>query len=156
MRKGEEEKKKRDWLERRRFNKSLCFALSRSKWTLLSNDGADPFHEGVRLYMHWNVLRDDDLLSYHGGMVPSMTIVRMRHTMSVKMSCCYPCRKDVEAVLDYIMIRRPVYPKEEKEYFKRETRYKEFLKEIREHPFFSLNAFNPFIVHPRENALLYS
>ena len=155
MRKGEEEKK-RDWLERRRFNRRLCFALSRTIWTRLDYSEGDPYNEGIRLYIHWNVLRDNDYVSYHGGMVPSMTVTRMRHTMSVKMSCCYPCRKDVEAVLDYIMIRRPVYPKEEKEHFKRETWYKEFLKEIKEHPFFSLNAFNPFIVHPRENALLYS
>lgn len=150
------EEKRRDWLAVRKFNRSLCFALSRTRYTELSySEEERDQDDGIRLYMNVKYLSETKV-EFTSGMIPTITFARVKSTTASKMTCCMNCKKDVKEAFYGINIRRHLYPKEEEDLFKRETWYKEFLKEIKEHPFFGKNAFNPFIVFPRENALLYS
>ncbi len=137
------EKERERWLSIRRFNSKLFSAFNRD---------IDQF------WWSWDDWRGGSSLNVmdeHGDWykVPRMSLVKTKSHHNMR-DCCYRCYHKILKI--FWCLPRPLHTKEQERYFKRETWYPLFLQEIKEHPAFAFNAFNPFIVFPRENALLYS
>lgn len=144
----EKEKDRERWLSVRRFNSQLFSAFNGEIFECSGDIKCwwswDDWVEGCTL----------NVIDEHGGWHPVPRKTRMKTKDWKTMNyCCPRCQHKVKRLFWYLP--RVLHTKEEKRYFKRETWYPLFLKEIKEHPFFLCNAHNPFIVTPRDNASIY-